>query len=272
MTQEALQVHMEKQMAARNDWTRQQLLVAFFLYCQMPFGKMHSRNPDIVKYAALIGRTPSALAMKLTNIASRDPSITSTGRKGLEGASTADKTMWAEMQADRERFTIEMQQAAQALGIAPEPPSIGVPIEPSDEVVDYTGSNKTIQATARVGQDFFRQSVLSAYKYQCCITGLAVPKLLIASHIVPWRVDTANRLNPSNGLCLSMLHDKAFDAGIITITKDMTVSVSQKHATKSDQFFNLAILAYDGKPIALPDKFSPLAEFLAYHRQHVFGG
>lgn len=258
-------------MAARNDWTRQQLLVAFYLYCQMPFGKMHSRNPEIIKYAALIGRTPSALAMKLTNIASRDPSITSTGRKGLEGASAADKAMWAEMQADRERFTIEMQQAAQALGVASEP-IIDAPTESIDEIIDYTGSNKTIQATARVGQDFFRQSVLSAYRYQCCITGLSVPKLLIASHIVPWRIDAANRLNPSNGLCLSMLHDKAFDAGIITITKDMTVSVSQKHAAKSDQFFNSALLAYDGKPIALPDKFSPLAAFLAYHRQHVFGG
>ena len=260
-------------MAARNDWTRQQLLVAFYLYCQMPFGKMHSRNPEIIKYAALIDRTPSALAMKLTNIASRDPSITSTGRKGLDGASAADKAMWAEMQASREQFTIEMQLAAQALGVTPEfAPIIDSSTDSPSEIVDYTGSNKIIQATTRIGQDFFRQSVLSAYQYQCCITGLSVPKLLIASHIVPWRVDAANRLNPSNGLCLSMLHDKAFDAGIITITQDMTVRVSKNHADKSDQFFNSALLAYDGKPIVLPDKFSPLAEFLAYHRQYVFGG
>lgn len=77
----------------RKNWTRQQLLVAFSLYCQMPFGKMHSRNPDIIKYAEYIGRTPSALAMKLTNIASLDPAITSTGRKGLKGASEADRKM-----------------------------------------------------------------------------------------------------------------------------------------------------------------------------------
>ena len=81
-------------MAIRIGWTRQQLLVAFNLYCRMPFGKMHSRNPEIVKYAELMGRTPSALAMKLTNIASLDPAITSTGRRGLEGASAADKAMW----------------------------------------------------------------------------------------------------------------------------------------------------------------------------------
>jgi len=67
-----------------------------------------------------------------------------------------------------------------------------------------------------------------------------------------------------------MLHDKAFDAGIIAIAEDMTVSVSRKHVTNADHFFNSALLAYDGKPIVSPEKFCPLAEFLAYHRQHVF--
>ncbi|MGZ8226692.1 MAG: hypothetical protein ACXWT3_08655 [Methylococcaceae bacterium] len=98
-------------MAARTGWTHQPLLVAFNLYCQMPFGKMHSRNPVIIKYAELIGRTPSALAMKLTNIASLDPAITSTGRKGRQGASAADKVMWEGMQADWELFVIKSHQA-----------------------------------------------------------------------------------------------------------------------------------------------------------------
>lgn len=231
---------------------------------------MHSRNPEIIKYAELIGRTPSALAMKLTNIASLDPAITSTGRKGLEGASAADKAMWEEMQADWQRFAIEAQHAATGFGATDESgAAVGDTLMP-DETIDYTGNNKTIQATTRVGQDFFRRSVLSAYNYRCCITGLSVPKLLVASHIIPWRVDATNRLNPRNGLCLSMLHDKAFDAGIIAITADMTVSVSRKHVTNDDHFFNSALLAYDGKPIVLPEKFYPLAEFLAYHRQYVF--
>jgi len=257
-------------MSARTGWTRQQLLVAFNLYCQMPFGKMHSRNPEIIKHAELIGRTPSALAMKLTNVASLDPAITSTGRKGLEGASAADKAMWEEMQADWERFALGAQQATSIFGATT---GFGAAIDDTpmpDDVADYTGSDKIVQTTTRVGQDFFRRSVLSAYNYRCCITGLSVPKLLVASHIMPWRVDAANRLNPRNGLCLSMLHDKAFDAGIIAIAEDMTVSVSRKHVTNADHFFNSALLAYDGKPIVSPEKFCPLAEFLAYHRQHVF--
>ena len=142
-------------MAARTGWTHQQLLVAFNLYCQMPFGKMHSRNPEIIKYAELIGRTPSALAMKLTNIASLDPAITSTGRKGLQGASVADKIMWEEMQADWEQFAIKSQQAASAFGTPAEfEATIGDTFIP-DETIDYTGSNKTTQTTIRVGQDFF---------------------------------------------------------------------------------------------------------------------
>ena len=257
---------MGKRMPAGTGWTRQQLLVAFNLYCRMPFGKMHSRNPEIVKYAELIGRTPSALAMKLTNIASLDPAITSTGRKGLEGASAADKAMWEEMQAGWERFAVEAQQALSALGTITEFEAGVSDTSIPDDAVDYTGSNKSVQATIRIGQDFFRRAVLSAYDYRCCITGLAVPRLLVASHIVPWRTDTKNRLNPRNGLCLSMLHDKAFDVGIITIAEDMTVRVSRKQTNNADHFFKSALLAYDGKPIALPEKFLPQAEFLAYHR------
>jgi HNH endonuclease len=249
-------------MAIRTGWTRQQLLVAFKLYCQLPFGKLHSRNPEIIKHAEAIGRTPSALAMKLTNIASLDPAIISTGRKGLKGASAADREMWVEMESDWEAFAFEIKQAYSDLALEPE--------EGHNSEGNYTGFDRQSQTTVRVGQDFFRQSVLSAYRNRCCITGLAVPKLLVASHIVPWRVDQANRLNPRNGLCLSMLHDKAFDAGMITIAEDMTVKVSRKYVMKGDTFFSSAILAYEGQQIEIPEKFVPDHDYLSYHRDVVF--
>jgi len=249
-------------MTLRVGWTRQQLLVAFKLYCQLSFGKLHSRNPVIIKYAELIGRTPSALAMKLTNIASLDPIITATGRKGLKGASAADRAMWEEMESDWEQFALELQKATSDLDATVD--------EPQEGVLDYTGVDKIAQVKTRVGQDFFRKSVLSAYHDKCCISGLAVPKLLVASHIVPWRVDAANRLNPRNGLCLSMLHDKAFDAGMLTIAEDMTVCVSRRYVKKGDAFYDSALLAYDGQPMKMPDKFVPDSEFLTYHRESVF--
>ena len=81
-------------MTSRIPWTRQQLLVAISLYCRLPYGRMHHGNPEIIRYATAIGRTPSALAMKLVNIAGIDPVITSSGRRGLTNASRADREMW----------------------------------------------------------------------------------------------------------------------------------------------------------------------------------
>jgi len=257
-------------MSSKTGWSRKQLLVAFNLYCQTPFGKLHSRNPVIIKHADLIGRSASALAMKLSNIASLDPAITSTGRKGLKAASAADRAMWKEMQNNWENFAIDSYQAIRSLDAGTEPEVKLVDESFSDKPVDYTGSNKTTQTKVRIGQDFFRKAVLSAYNSRCCITGLAVPRLLVASHIIPWCDDAKNRLNPRNGLSLSMLHDKAFDIGIITINEDMTVRVSQKISVNDDDFYVAALLSYDGKPISLPEKFRPSSDFLAHHREHVF--
>ena len=249
-------------MNKRRNWSRDELLIAFGLYCQMPFGKMRSRNPEIIKIVELIGRTPSALAMKLTNIASLDSEITSTGRKGLSSASTADREMWQEMNKNWEVFTVESWQALNQITLEQEDcPRIGGE--------NYFGHTKKANINARIGQNFFRKSVLSAYNNKRCISGLSMPKLLVASHIMPWRVDPENRLNPSNGLCLSVIHDKAFDIGLIAIGDDMTILISEKNMA-SDAFYESTIKNYQGKTISCPDKFHPNLDFLSYHRNNIF--
>ena len=169
------------EMANRSNWTRQQLMVAFALYSRMPFGKISSRHPDIIRAAVAIGRTPAALSMKMGNIASLDPAITSTGRKGLRAASANDRAMWEEMNSDWERFAVECEQALMAIEAIPEPADDGIP--------DYddlpVGEDRIVQATTRMGQRFFRAAVLSAYNEQCCITGLAIPKLHLRHCYLP---------------------------------------------------------------------------------------
>ena len=253
-------------MTTRTAWTRPQLLVAFSLYCRLPFGKISSRHPEIIRISSLLGRTPAALSMKLGNIASLDPAITSTGRSGLGNASANDRTMWEEMQSDWGSFALECQRAMGQFSDIPETYDDSV----EDESIHRVGQDRPVQATARVGQNFFRAAVLSAYNEQCCITGLSMPALLVASHIVPWSHDSANRVNPRNGLLLSALHDKAFDNGLLTISDNMTVRVSRAYAGNDDRFFSTAIAAYDGRRIRLPEKFAPDRDFLAYHREHVF--
>ena len=262
-------------MQPRTQWSHDQLLVAFALYCRIPFGRLHKGNPEIIRIAGAIGRTPSALAMKLGNIAGLDPAITSTGRRGLPNASASDRSMWDEMHADWERFAVESDRALAAAGAAAE---LGGGT--SQDVEGYgagpvgrdlhAGEERITLTSTRIGQGFFRRAVLSAYDERCCITGLGVPKLLVASHIVPWRLDATNRLNPRNGLALSALHDKAFDAGLITLLPDLTVQVSPRYADLDDRYFTTAIRSFAGKKIATPGKFAPDPEFLAYHRDSVF--
>jgi putative restriction endonuclease len=251
-------------------WSRDQLIIALKLYCEIPFGKMHSRNPEIIRYAKLIHRSPGSLAMKLTNLASLDPKIVSTGRKGLTKSSKADKAIWNEMISDWGHIAAEINQTAQR--ITATTTDHEAPVLPQIDA-DYTGLTKAMVVEARVGQRFFRQAVLSAYDFKCCITGLAAQELLVASHIVPWRSDSSNRLNPRNGLCLSALHDRAFDQGLITISEDFHLLLSSRFSKmKLNRYIDDAFLAYADKPIVMPAKFVPDLAFLKYHRENLFRG
>jgi putative restriction endonuclease len=111
--------------------------------------------------------------------------------------------------------------------------------------------------------------ILSSYDQTCCITGLKIPELLVASHIVPWAKDTKNRMNPRNGLCLNALYDKAFDAGLISIDENYHIMISRK-IRRTDREKSKMILEYEGKKITLPHRFIPNQEFLAFHRKEVF--
>jgi len=249
-------------------WTKEQLKLAFHLYFQLPFGKLHSRNPEIIELASLIDRTPGAVAMKLTNFASLDPQITGTGRKGLSGSSELDRQVWKEFHENWEKLAAETEKLRQKLG-----GSISVSSQNTDDdqaPEDYSGETRIGTVHQRIKQALFRRVVLSGYGEKCCMSGLSEPQLLVASHIVPWSKDKGNRLNPSNGLCLSAIHDRAFDKGLITISSDFRVIVSRKLRQKSGDFLRDAILALHHTKIALPDRFQPKAEFLDWHRTKWF--
>ncbi|EMX8467652.1 HNH endonuclease [Serratia marcescens] len=252
-------------MAATKLWTREELLIAFTLYSQIPFGKLHSRNPEIIHYAKLIGRTPSALAMKLVNLASLDPYIIESGRSGLKGASSADRELWKEMSQDMDLFNQQCQMAMEHL----EKPAIP---EFDEEPKDYSGRDKFSTVKTRVDQNLFRKNVLEAYEYRCCITGLEEPALLVASHILPWSHSIEQRLNPSNGLCLSSLHDKAFDRGLITFDEDLKLVLSDKIKQLKSSIYVENFEKYEGKIISTPINNSPDKTLLAYHRENIFIG
>lgn len=255
-------------------WTQEQLKLAFYFYCQTPFGQLHSVNRKLIELAQLIGRTPGALAMKCVNFASLDPSIINSGRKGLSNASQKDRGVWDEFHANWEKLSDECQTILQRLREQNGAPTPVVEIDSDDrqDDTDYTGETRTAIIERRHRHDFFRKAVLSSYRGRCCISGVSEPRLLIASHIVPWSKDKANRLNPRNGLCLSPIHDKAFDTHLFTLTDDFRVTLSSSLKKTSDDFLKEIFWKIDGKPIELPERFEPDKKFLALHRSTALSG
>lgn len=247
----------------RNDlWTREQTIIAFKLYCEIPFGQAHSRNNDVQEVARIIGRTPGAVARKLGNFGSLDPELKARGIVGLSNRSKLDEEIWNEFHEDWSKLVL---LSAELIAKREKKKLVDVvDKEYRPEGVDVLRSVKQ-----RLNQGFFRMSVLAAYENTCCITGLKVPELQIASHIVPWSVDKKNRTNPHNGLCLNALHDKAFDKGLITISKDYKIIVSRQ-LNKEDSAIKNLLMRYHNKSMIKPHKFLPELEFLEYHNDSIF--
>lgn len=266
---------------ARREWTEREQLAAFRLYCATPFGRLHARNPAIIALARAMGRTPAAVAMKACNFASLDPVQQARGIAALGNASTADKALWR-------RFAVEADQVAAAAedaygrltgAVDADVEGVATPegITDDDEArilewaAEHAGSSEAVaRVRVRRIQSFFRAAVLAAYEGRCAITGLDVPELLTAAHIVPWNADVPRRGDPRNGICLNALHDRAFDRGLITLDSDHRVVLSS--VLRRSQGAESLLAAYGGAPARLPTRFGVEEAALRYHREHVFLG
>ena len=248
-------------------WNREELILAINLYCKLPFGRIHHRNPEIVALAELIGRTPSSVAFKLSNFASLDPSLQQRGIKGASNSSKLDREIWQEFYENWDKLPFESEMLLSEKRHTP----LTEFDKFEEELIPAEGLTREARVQARVNQSFFRRMVMAAYNNQCCITGITQEELLVAGHIKPWAEDKANRLNPRNGIAINGLHDKAFESGLITITPDYRVKVStilkKQHKDKTiEEYF----LRYDNQPIILPSRFRPDPAFLEYHSTNRF--
>ena len=252
-------------------WTRDELLLAINLYCKLPFGRMHSRNPEIIALAELLNRTSSSVALKLVNFASLDPSL---DRAGMSNASQLDRQVWGEFYADWSGKAYESEKLlAEAQNITLE--EVAAEYETLPPVP--AGRVKEQLVKVRVNQQFFRKAIMAAYDNTCCITGLRQPELLIAGHIKPWAEDEANRMNPRNGLALNALHDRAFELGLFTIRPaDYVIEVAPTvlNPKRPDAEAAASLLGrFHEQGLRLPARrrFLPDPAFLAWHRAKWLG-
>lgn len=140
------------------------------------------------------------------------------------------------------------------------------------EINDTFGEEVVRETKTRIGQDFFRKMLLQNYKGKCSVTGLDVPEVLRASHIVAWKDDKANRMNPENGILLSATYDAAFDKHLISFDEDyrMIVSRAIKEHYTSDAA-NVYFISKEGLRLELPSIHSPNQDFLQKHREKLVG-
>lgn len=246
-------------MASQNNWTRVETILAFELYCTIPSSKVTAVNPQIIALAESIGRTPSSVKLKLQNFKSFDPQYIADGRVGLSHGSKLDGVIVNEFLQNWDELISESADIKVRLGISP---------------TLHVGGERVAEQKVRIGQDFFRKALLSAYNGTCCVTGLSHPQLLRASHIKPWKDsnDINEKTNPQNGLLLNALHDAAFDKGLFTLNKNYEIILSPNLSYNMSESEVLFFGSCAGKRIVLPDRFLPDKRFIEYHNDVVFRG
>lgn len=210
--------------------------------------------------------------MKILNLASYDLTLRKRNVSGLKNASKLDKIVWDEFEGRIGILCDEVER----IGRECENEIYSLQYEYiNEEFKQYVIRGEDVESIVKVrrNQAYFRRMVLTAYSNRCCISGVNIPELLIASHIKPWKDsdDHTEKVNPRNGLCLNALYDKAFDLGYITVDKMYKIHVSNKIKKKynnelvSTLFYNL-----EYKSIEVPEKFTPDKRFLEYHNDVIF--
>ncbi len=229
---------------------------------------MHSTNKEVIHLAQLIGRTPNSIALRLVNFASVDPVLKARGIKGMDGGIKIVQPIWDEFFHNQEELVFLSEQ------ILAQKENTSIENKYQDllfDIKDLRGETVIRQVKTRVNQSVFRQMVLANYTSKCAITGIDIPELLLASHIMPWSKSEEHRLNPENGICISALYDKAFDRGLIGINQNYEVILSTSIKKKKDTlFYKNHFASIENLKITEPLKYLPRKEFLEYHLDSIF--
>jgi putative restriction endonuclease len=254
----------------RRLWTREELILAFSLYLKLPFGKLHHGTPEIIHLASILNRTPNSIAMRLSNFASVDPYHQNRGIKGLTGGIKQVEPIWIEFKNNKEDLLFESEKILADLEKQSIESKFAKILSGTENL---KGETKVREVKTRVNQNVFRQIVLANYNKKCAITGIDLPDLLVASHIIPWSQNEKERLNPENGICLSALYDRAYDKGLIGITQKYQIIISSEIKTKEkEEFYPSNFGNLSGITLQLPMKYLPKKEFLQFHLDTVFKG
>lgn len=115
-------------------------------------------------------------------------------------------------------------------------------------------------------QQAFRNILLECYQSKCAMCDVDDGQFLRGCHVVPVSKDIKIASYPTNGICLCVLHDVAFENGLISISDQYEVIVTKSFKPKSS-ILATAISDLNGKKIRMPIKYIPDKTYLKKHRE-----
>lgn len=205
------------------------------------------------------------MSRKIGNLGYCDDSLKAQGISGLANGAKVDKLVWEHyVGSKRGELPLEplLEDAAHiarardiSIDFLFEANSASVPVNTPGNLV---GDERLVLRKERVYQNFFRNMVLAGYDGRCAISGLRLPMLIDAAHIVPWATRKEVRLLPSNGIALNPLLHRAYDAHLLDVDGKRRVHVSRalRRAaadTRMESFFD----TIDGAMLQSSRHFSP---------------
>ena len=247
-------------MGKKAAWSREDIIIAYALYCITPLNAISPSNKLIQQVAERFSHSIQSLVARLRNFAAIDPN---SKIKGAPHVAKADRLIFDEFKNDWGELSVQAESLTKlALFDAN-------PINGAKPLSALTDRNKVNQE-----RHFFRAAVFASYESTCCISRMTLPAMLVASHIKPFRAcrTASERTAPTNGLLLNTFYDKAFDCGLITITPDYKIHISTQVRKQKDSFTKQWLINYEGEKIKLPRRFYPDKEALTYHNDVIFKG
>lgn len=239
-------------------WSREDIIIAYALYCVTPLNKINPSNKTLQQVAELRNRSLGSLVLRMRNFQNID------GKKGLSHVAKADRIIYDEFRNDWGELSYQAEQLT-GLALFDSTPEKGARL-----ISSLTDHRKVSRE-----RHFFRSAIFAAYNNRCCITGLELPALLVASHIKPYNKcrNSQERTSPHNGLLLNTFYDKAFDQGLITIDQSYTIRVAKivKDYARNE-FTRQWLVGLEGNHIFSPRTFAPSPEALEYHNDIIFKG
>lgn len=147
---------------ARENWTREQTIVALNLYCKIPFNRVSSSHPDILRISKIIGRSANSVKMKIGNFGSFDPELKRRGIVGLANASKLDEQIWNEFNNDWNNLAYESELLISRFTNQPIEEVSAINIEDIPVGKERDAIIKQESTKVSLGQQFFHHTILNA--------------------------------------------------------------------------------------------------------------